>query len=172
MGIAAADRNVLRQPVERRQEGLEIIVLLCHEKEHGREIRLFLAVGKRSFAEGLHGLFGKVIDGCVYVALFEELDSDDGLMKPHAAILDAAGGRHAGDLCLGKGITKEPDHLADRFRLIPVCIYGDQDRLLPRYIGGCKKTDAVFYVTERAETIGLLDHESSNLSKRTSAHSL
>lgn len=123
------------------------------------------------FPEVFHGLLGKVIDGGVYVTLFKELNGDDSLTEAHAAIIDAAGGRHAGDLCLGKGITKEPDHLADRFRLIPVCIYGDQDRLLPRDIGGCKKTDAVFYVTENGDnrTFG---HESSNLSKRTSAHSL
>ena len=90
----------------------------------------------------------------MYVALFEELDGDDGLPEMHAAILDTAGGRHASDLRLRKGITKEPGHLADRFRLIPVRVYGNQNMMLPRDIGGGKKMDAVFYVTERAETIG------------------
>ena len=84
-------------------------------------------------------------------------------------MIDAAGGRHAGDLCLGEGSAKEPGHLADRFRLIPVRIYGDQDRLLSRDIGGCKKTDATFYVIERAETMGHLEHESSNLSEEAFA---
>lgn len=172
MGIPAAYGDVLSQLVERGQKGLEVVAALCHQQKERREVFLPLAEASCFFPELAHGLLGKVIDGGVDVTLFKELNGDDSLTEAHAAMIDAAGGRHAGDLCLGKGITKEPDHLADRFRLISVCIYGDQNRLLPRDIGGCKKTDAVFYVTERAETIGLLDHESSNLSKRTSAHSL
>ena len=78
----------------------------------------------------------------------------------------------SGDLRLGEGSTKEPGHLADRFRLIPVRVYGNQNMMLPRDIGGGKKMDAVFYVAEGAETIGHLDHESSNLSKRAFACSL
>lgn len=172
MGIPAAYGDVLSQLVECGQKGLKVVVALCHQQKERREVFLPLAEASRFFPELAHGLLGKVIDGGVDVTLFKELNGDDSLMEAHAAIIDAAGGRHAGDLCPGEGSTKEPGHLADRFRLIPVRIYGDQDRLLSRDIGGCKKTDAVFYVTERAETIGLLDHESSNLSKRTSAHSL
>ena len=172
MGIPAAYGDVLSQLVERGQKGLEVVAALCHQQKERREVFLPLAEASCFFPELAHGLLGKVIDGGVYVTLFKELNGDDSLTEAHAAMIDAAGGRHAGDLCLGKGITKEPDHLADRFRLIPVRIYGDQNRLLSRDIGGCKKTDAAFYVIERAETMGHLEHESSNLSKRTSAHSL
>ena len=169
MVIHAAYGNVPSQLVERGQKGLEIVVPLCHEKKHGREICLFLAEGECFLSQLFHGLFRKIIDGGVYVTLFEKLDGDDSLTEAHAAIIDAAGGRHAGDLRLREGSTKEPGHLVDRFRRIPVRIYGDQDRLLSRDIGGCKKTDAAFYVIERAETIGQLEHESSNLSEEAFA---
>lgn len=169
MGVPAAYGDVLSQLVERGQKGLEVVVALCHQQKERREVFLPLAEDPCFFPELAYGLFRKVIDGGVYVTLFKELNGDDSLTEPHAAIIDAAGGRHAGDLCLGEGSTKEPGHLADRFRLTPVRIYGDQDRLLSRDIGGCKKTDAAFYVIERAETMGHLEHESSNLSEEAFA---
>ena len=169
MGIPAAYGDVLSQLVERGQKGLEVVVALCHQQKERREVFLPLAEASCFFPELAHGLFRKVIDGGVYVTLFKELNGDDSLTETHAAMIDAAGGRHAGDLCLGEGSTKEPGHLANCFRLIPVRIYGDQDRLLSRDIGGCKETDAAFYVTERAETIRHLEHESSNLSEEAFA---
>ena len=148
IGIPAAYGNVLWKLVECGQEGLEIVVTLRHEKKHSRELCLFLAEAECFFSQIFHGLFRKIIDGGVYVTLFEKLDGDDGLLKVHAAILDASGGRHAGYFCLGKGITKEPDHLTDCFRLIPVRIYGNQDRLISRDMVGGKKLDTVFYIIE------------------------
>lgn len=106
MGIPAAYGDVLSQLVECGQKGLEVVAALCHQQKERREVILPLAEDSCFFPELAHGLFRKVIDGGVYVTLFKELNGDDSLTETHAAMIDAAGGRHAGDLCLGEGSTK------------------------------------------------------------------